>query len=223
MFIPVLYISSLIHIFSIDYMSEDPAKYFGKILMWEKLSNSGDLLKLMVLNYIRKIISGWINHSGKVISHKMSENKMEYRGSKSKFESKFVKEQRVDGSWCIINHVMRLRYTLMNFERNYPLKIPSKQLNVRKFSTNNYISPLFWSGLIDAEGSFNINIDRRITRWRLQSKFQMGLHKRNLYLLKQLQHFLGGIGSIYVYPTSNKVNYSIDSKKDLTNLIIHLE
>jgi LAGLIDADG endonuclease len=51
----------------------------------------------------------------------------------------------------------------------------------------------------------------------------MGLHKRDLYLLKQLQHFLGGIGSIYVYSTSNKVNYSIDSKKDLTNLIIHLE
>ena len=30
MFIPVLYISSLIHIFSTDYMSEDPAECFGK-------------------------------------------------------------------------------------------------------------------------------------------------------------------------------------------------
>ena len=32
MFIPILYISSLIHIFSTDYMSEDPAKCFGKTL-----------------------------------------------------------------------------------------------------------------------------------------------------------------------------------------------
>jgi hypothetical protein len=34
-----------------------------------------------------------------VISQKMSENKMEYRGSKSEmFDYIFVKEQRVDGS-----------------------------------------------------------------------------------------------------------------------------
>jgi hypothetical protein len=33
----------------------------------------------------------------------------------------------------------------------------------------------------------------------------------------------GALGSIYINPTLNKVNYSVDSKKDLTNLIIHLE
>jgi hypothetical protein len=33
----------------------------------------------------------------------------------------------------------------------------------------------------------------------------------------------GGIGSIYINPSLNKVNFSVDSKKDLTNLIIHLE
>ena len=43
--------------------------------------------------------------------------------------------------------------------------------------------------------------------WRTQSKFQMGLHKRDLYLL--LQQYLGGIGSIYKNPILNKVNYSI--------------
>jgi len=31
------------------------------------------------------------------------------------------------------------------------------------------------------------------------------------------------MGSIYINPTLNKVNYSVDSKKDLTNLILHLE
>lgn len=34
---------------------------------------------------------------------------------------------------------------------------------------------------------------------------------------------MGGIGSIYINPTLNKVNYSVDSKKDLTNLILQLE
>ena len=159
------------------------------------------------------------------------------RGSKSVFITNAVKEQRVDGSWCIEKYKgsslalaqMHLRCTLMGFERNYQIKIPSTQLNVKKFSTFNYsseVNPWFWTGLIDGEGSFSIIIDINKTRklgWRVQSKFQMGLHKRDLSLLLQLQKNLGGIGSIYINPTLNKVNYSVDSKKDLTNLILHLE
>jgi LAGLIDADG endonuclease len=51
----------------------------------------------------------------------------------------------------------------------------------------------------------------------------MGLHNRDLSLLLQLQQFLGGIGSIHINTTLNKVNYSVDSNKDLLNLINHLE
>lgn len=168
MFIPVLYISSLIHIFSIDYMSEDPhnqrffsylslftffmliliagANYFVMFVGWEgigivsyllinfwftriqanksailaltmnrvgalrgrifqvclKPSNSGDTLKLMVPSYSRKAISGQNNYLGTVTSHKMNESKMGYRGSKSEFVNNSVKEQRVDGGYCII-------------------------------------------------------------------------------------------------------------------------
>lgn len=51
----------------------------------------------------------------------------------------------------------------------------------------------------------------------------MDLHKRDLSLLLQLQEFLGGIGSIHIRSNLDLVNYSIDSKKDLTNLINHLE
>ena len=35
-----------------------PVKCFGKTLLWVKLSNSGDTLKLMIPIYIRKVISG---------------------------------------------------------------------------------------------------------------------------------------------------------------------
>ncbi len=76
-----------------------------------------------------------------VTNQKMNENEMGYRGSKSKcnFKNKpiqnknynFVKEQRVDGSWFLNKN---LRYTLMGFERNYQIKIPSKQLN-KNYST----------------------------------------------------------------------------------------
>jgi hypothetical protein len=51
----------------------------------------------------------------------------------------------------------------------------------------------------------------------------MGLHKRDLSLLLKLQQCLGGIGSIHINSNLNKVNLSVDSKKDLTKLIIQLE
>ena len=78
----------------------------------------------------------------------MNENEMGYRGSKSKynFNNKpiqnknynFVKEQRVDGSWFSKKN---LRCTLMGFEINYQIRIPSKQL-INNFSTFIYPSKL---------------------------------------------------------------------------------
>ena len=63
----------------------------------------------MIPSYNWKVIDGWSNYSGMVISHKMIEREMDDRGSKSKLslnrptshkhKLNFVKEQRVDGSW----------------------------------------------------------------------------------------------------------------------------
>jgi len=64
----------------------------------------------------------------------MIEREMGDRGSKSKLnlnrpsshKLNFVKEQRVDGSLCLINK--HIRCTLMGFERNYQIKILSNQI-----------------------------------------------------------------------------------------------
>jgi len=71
---------------------------------------------------------------------------MGYRGSKSGINNPqpiriSVKEQRVDGSYCIKTTIMQLRCTLMGGVSCYPFKIPSKQLNNnRSFSTLNSIT-----------------------------------------------------------------------------------
>ena len=111
----VLYCSTLIHIYSVDYLSTDPAIAYWEMLKRVKLSNSGDTLKLIIPSYSRKSISGQSNYLGKVTSHKMSENEMGYRGSKSDITSsnKSVKEQRVDGSCFGIN--TKLKCTLTGF------------------------------------------------------------------------------------------------------------
>ena len=244
MLIPVLIVSSLVHVYSIGYMSHDPrGRVRGKRVYGDKLSNSGDILKLKVPSYSRKAISGWSNYSGTVTSLKMSENEMDNRGSKStRLFSMVVKEQRVDGSWSIKPHLIDLRCILRGFERNGGIKlgfnmqqglnscvkVPSKQFGLKKFSTYNstIVNPGVWSGLIDGEGSFSIIVDRNKTRklgWRVQLKFQLGLHTKDLNLLYLLQQYLGGIGSIHLASNRDIVNYSIDSIEDLNKLIIHLE
>ena len=54
----------------------------------------------------------------------MSENKMGYRGSKSNLKDKSVKDQRVDGSYCGILLIPRLRCTLMGGASRYQIKNP---------------------------------------------------------------------------------------------------
>jgi hypothetical protein len=139
-----------------------------------------------------------------------------------------VKEQRVDGSDVTDLNPVALRCTLMDFERNYQVKTLSKQLMSKNFSAFacSKLNPLFISGLIDAEGSFTLVISKNQKRksgWRTDAKFQIGLYKRDLDLLYLLQQSLEGIGNIHKDRIRNRVIYSIDSIKDLTKLILHID
>ena len=62
---------------------------------------------------------------------------------------------------------------------------------------------------------------KRKLGWRIECKFQLGLHKRDLPLLLEILKYFSGIGSIYSSTTSNLVNYSIHSNKQLLTLINH--
>ena len=131
MLLPVLIVSSLVHVYSIGYMESDPrGGVGGKRFLGDKLSNSGELLKVKVPSCSWKIISGWSNYSGfffqffklkkkEVTTLKICENKMDNRGSKSTIlNSNVVKDQRVDGSWLVMSNITDLRCTLVGFERN---------------------------------------------------------------------------------------------------------
>jgi hypothetical protein len=95
-FLPLTYSVMLIASLSLVAF---PAELFRKLLKWGQSPNSGDTLKLLVPNYIRKGISGRSNYPCTVISQKISCNtEMGYRGSKSVgLSNTTVKEQRVDG------------------------------------------------------------------------------------------------------------------------------
>lgn len=88
----------------------------------------------------------------------------------------------------------------MDFERNYQVKILSKQLKfqinfstlVQKFKLN----PWFVTGFVDGEGSFGITIciDNRIKDrlvWAVKPIFQISLNSKDINLLLQLKDFFG--------------------------------
>ena len=56
MMVVVTTISALVHIYSVSYMSEDPAESSRKTLYWDKLSNSGDALKLIIPSNSQKLL-----------------------------------------------------------------------------------------------------------------------------------------------------------------------
>ena len=160
-------------------------------LMCQKVPNSGKPLKHIVPSHNGNVLCGQNNYLGTVTSYMMNESEMGYRGSKSVLvSSNTVKEQRVDGSWS--NYLLSdslLRCTLMGFERNYQVKVPSNQLN----KTNNFctsacaqvqftkLDPWFVTGFCDGEASFSVSIyiDKRIkgrVGWVVKPSFQISLH-----------------------------------------------
>lgn len=182
-----------------------PGWIFGKYSWRDLLPNSGEPLKLKVPSNIRKDIGGWINLSGMVITLKMRENKMGYRGSKLVLGNT-VKEQRVYGS--IIGTLLSspmLRCTLMGFERNSQVRILSNQLNnLRSYSTANsrvansqiggyLLKPYFVTGFTDAEGSFIVRIRKNPKAkigWSVETKFSICIHKKDIMVLELIKLFL---------------------------------
>jgi hypothetical protein len=212
------YINFSLLIFSIGFLFKvsaapfhfwSPERGLGKFsTVGSKLPNSGNPLELQVPSYTRKGISGWTNHSCMVTSLKASEKNVGNRGSKSAICNNIVvKEQRVYGSWCGIN-LPHLRSTLMGFERNYQVKIPSYQIIQRRlYSTEPDFKlpaqalnePWFISGFTDAEGCFLILIRKSPKNklgWQLEANFTINLHVRDLELLKLIQAYFEGAGRI---------------------------
>jgi len=203
----------------------------------------------MILNLIWKYIGGWSNSSGIVISHKMNESEMEYRGSKSTTGIKnklgtqpnmfvVVKEQRVDGSWFIkkiIAFLISLRCILVGLERDYQVKTRSNQINIKKQSRSFHTSrivcnkdqsinfnPSFITGFTDAEGCFLIRIRKNNqwkTGWRVELSFEFRLHKKDKALLEQIKNYFG-VGAV-VFKGTSAIQFSVFSIKDMSVIINH--
>jgi hypothetical protein len=90
-----------------------------------------------------------------------------------------------------------------------------------------YISldPQYITGLFDGEGSLGLSISKNSKRslgYVITLSFEIGLHSKDLDLLKGLQAYFG-VGGIYKH-TGDMMRYKVSSIRDITKVIIpHFE
>jgi hypothetical protein len=112
----------------------------------------------------------------------------------------------------------------MNFERDYIVKIPTKQLKNRMFSTysQSTINPWFITGFSDAEGSFIISIYKDVkskTKWRVTPNFSIHIHIKDIALLEDIRNSLG-VGKV----RKNSINtaiFRVDNIQELQVIVEH--
>jgi LAGLIDADG endonuclease len=86
------------------------------------------------------------------------------------------------------------------------------------------VNPWFVTGFSDAESSFSILIQvnsKYTTGWRIKPIFAIGLHKKDLKLLENLQSYLG-VGKIHIH-SKDSFQFRVDSLKELQVIINHFE
>lgn len=130
--------------------------------------------------------------------------------------------------FCILSHnlpnqIRTKKHSSSDFTNR---KKQQKIIKARLYSTSstiiNSLNPFFITGLTDAEGSFACII-RKSTghrlRWRAEVVFQIALHKKDLELLKQIQAFFGGIGTI-ANSSNDLCAFRVTTPKQISDKII---
>lgn len=121
------------------------------------------------------------------------------------------------------NGLLSLLFNNRKRLENYLPNIVKHQRFYSTAMTNISLNPYWVTGFIDAEGCFLLRVSRNRTVWAVGLAFVITLHKKDLELLKRIQSFFG-VGTININETQNTATYTVQSVKNLANVIIpHLQ
>jgi len=90
-------------------------------------------------------------------------------------------------------------------------------------NSKNTLPPYYVTGISDGESSFHVSILKNKnyrSGFQIQAKYTIQLHSKDLELLTKLQSFFGGVGSIIIKKEAKSAIFSIQSLKDISNVII---
>ncbi len=89
------------------------------------------------------------------------------------------------------------------------------------------VNPWFITGLVDAEGSFVVQIvkdDSRKLGYFVLASFELALNVKDRLLLNLLQETMGNIGNIYYNPQDDTYKYKVSNIEGLINFVLpHFE
>ena len=94
----------------------------------------------------------------------------------------------------------------------------SPNIKVKEFP----LSPYWVTGFADAESCFSLKVSKKSTTasgYHVIPEFRIELHSRDLLLLRKIHSFFR-IGTIYEREDRNKAYYSVQSLRDIVNIII---
>jgi hypothetical protein len=96
-----------------------------------------------------------------------------------------------------------------------------------RYSTINHnkinpISPWFISGYSDAEGCFNVSLQKNPNgKFYVRPSFKIKVHSRDNLLLMRIKDYFGGIGNIYI--STKDSTFVVRSLDDILKIISHFD
>lgn len=84
------------------------------------------------------------------------------------------------------------------------------------------ISPWFITGFTDAEGCFNVGLQKNPNgKFYVRPTFQIKVHARDSLLLMRIKNYFGGIGNIYTNSKDSK--FTVRSLDDILKILLHFD
>ena len=161
-----------------------------------------------------------------------------YKGDTRSFI--YVIVNKLNGK-CYVGSSRSIRTRILNYfnlahmlaQQNSP--ISTSRIGIASFSSlaavqsqmriplnQDLLNPQFITGFTDAEGSFIIIIRKNNKfkiGWRVEARFSISLHKKDLALLQLIKNYFNGVGNINK-ERKDGVQYHITTLQDLTNVVI---
>ena len=116
---------------------------------------------------------------------------------------------------------------LVHLGAAYPRRHFNFSLNNKFYSTSaenkKALDPWYVTGFTDAEGSFNIVVAKSPqarTGWRVQARFIIELHIKDIALLRHIKSFFKNVGTITINDTKKIARYSVVDLNSIVNVII---
>ena len=208
MLLPVLIISSLVHIYSISYMSNDP--HIQRFFSYLSLFTFMMIILVTGNNYLLMFV-GW---EGNPTIRPKWLSQLDDSNLKARFFMHNCNQKRFFFSKNFKS------ISLLSSKRGLSPFVGIRSYITKKLDNLEKINPHFITGFVDAEGCFMISIYRRAenkTGWQIKPEFKITLHSKDLHLLEKIKSYFG-VGRII--KKDKRVSFEVKSLKDISEIII---